>query len=56
MMNATQALEDEAVRRTYDGVEKPVTVAGQRELGPTPSTNQHSRLMALLPRGYRQFG
>jgi hypothetical protein len=28
---AVQALEDEAVRRAYEGVEKPVTVAGQRE-------------------------
>ena len=28
---AVQVLEDEAVRRAYEGVEKPVTVAGQRE-------------------------
>jgi hypothetical protein len=29
---AAQALEDEAVRRAYEGVERPVTVAGKREL------------------------
>jgi hypothetical protein len=29
---AIQALEDEAVRRAYLGVEKPVTVAGKREI------------------------
>jgi hypothetical protein len=29
---AAQSLEDEAVRRAYEGVERPVTVAGKREL------------------------
>jgi hypothetical protein len=29
---AAQTLEDEAVRRAYEGVERPVTVAGKREL------------------------
>jgi hypothetical protein len=29
---AAQALEDEAVRRAYEGVERPVTVASKREL------------------------
>jgi len=29
---AAQILEDEAVRRAYEGVEKPITVAGKREL------------------------
>lgn len=29
---AADALEDEAVRRAYEGVEKPVTVAGEREV------------------------
>jgi hypothetical protein len=29
---AVQSLEDEAVRRAYHGVEKPVTVAGKREV------------------------
>jgi hypothetical protein len=29
---AAQTLEDEAIRRAYEGVERPVTVAGKREL------------------------
>ena len=29
---AVQALEDEAVRRAYHGIEKPITVAGKREI------------------------
>ena len=27
-----QQLEDEAIRRAYEGVEKPITVAGEREV------------------------
>jgi hypothetical protein len=30
--DAVQALEDEAIRRAYHGIEKPLTVAGKREL------------------------
>ena len=29
---AAQTLEDEAIRRAYEGVERPVTIAGEREL------------------------
>ena len=31
-VQAADRLEDEAVRRAYEGVERPVTVAGKREL------------------------
>jgi hypothetical protein len=52
---AAQSLEDEAVRRAYEGVERPVTVAGKRELVREYSdTLLIFRLKGLRPAKYRE--
>ena len=45
----TQALEDEAIRRAYHGVQRPVTIAGKREL----VTGYSDTLLIFLLKGAR---
>ena len=52
---AAQTLEDEAVRRAYEGVDRAVTVAGQREIvREYPDTLLIFLLKGARPQKYRE--